>query len=167
MKTEITAAKLRRRRQELTDAIADEIERGEFTARKPGEYFSPIERYRIRLVEVDRLLAHIGSLCDHGGHLAREPGTRASRTKPHLRYRWPGATTDLVRLAYATPGIELEALVTAVYDSHKTQGTRRETIRKMVLRLIRERYAYREGSRLYLAEVGRKAWEASPLYSAP
>ena len=65
------------------------------------------------------------------------------------------------------PGIETEALVGAVYDIYRTQGMRRDVIRKMVAgELIRERYAYLDEAQLYLAEVCRKAWEASPLYGS-
>jgi hypothetical protein len=166
MKTEITVADLWNRRHDLERVIADETERGEFTPRVQGKSLSPIEEYRLRLNEIDHLLARLALTDDHEHDSGREPDNLRPRTKPLLRYRSAGATTELVRLAYAMPGIELEALVGAVYDIYRTQGMRRDVIRKIVRRLIRERYAYLDGAQLYLAEVCRKAWEASPLYGS-
>jgi hypothetical protein len=45
-----------------------------------------------------------------------------------LRYRHPGATTDIVTLTYNTPGTEIDVIVTTIHEKYKYQGTTREVV---------------------------------------
>jgi hypothetical protein len=164
MKDVFTAADLRVRRQELVRIIANETEQAETKAREAEQHQGNAERHRMRLDEIDYLLTGVGQTQTTVNIIPmRKPSAQTPHTKPILRYRTPGATTDIVMLAYDTPGIAVEQLITTVYDKYKGQGTSRDTVSKMVNRLIREQYAYREGSKIYLTDVCKRAWEASPL----
>lgn len=163
----ITAEDLRLRRQDWARALADEAACAELKSREMKQHRLNAERLQARIDEIDELLATIGQSHVTGNVIPlRKSPEVVSRTKPGLRYRTWCATTDIVAVAYATPGIDIASLVATVYDKYKGQGTSRDTIVKMVNRLIREKYALRRRGKLYLEDVGKRAWEASPLFQA-
>lgn len=161
----ITTNVLRLRRQELARAYTEETKSAEVKSRQAEEHWLNVERFQARIDEIDELLASIGQSHQvENVILLRKPVEVLPRTKPSQRYRTPCATTDIVAMAYATPGIEVEQLITSVYEKYKDQGTSRDTINKMVNRLIREKYASKRRGRLMLEDVCKRAWESSPLY---
>jgi uncharacterized membrane protein YheB (UPF0754 family) len=165
--SDVKQDKLKQRRDELARMIANDLEQAQLKSREAAQHRLDAEHNQIRVDEIDSWLENEckSPTVENVIHL-HKPTAKTTRSKPILRYRTPGATTDIVMLVYSTPGIAIEQLITEVSEKYKAQGTSRDTISKMVNRLIRERYAYREGSKIYLTDVCKRAWEASPLYLA-
>ena len=167
MNDAITAERLRLRRQTLAGSIVQENAQADIKEREAERHRSNAADFAIRLDEIDGLLKEINGRHDSQNVIPMRPAAGdAIPTKPSLRYRNPGATSDIVALAYDTPGISIDSAITTVYEKYRHEGTTSETISKMVRRMIREGYAYREGSKLFLTDLCKNAWESSPLYRA-
>jgi len=161
----ISLEKLRQRRKELVESVAREVECAVAREREAAEHRAYSGTLTIRLEEVEYLLGQSDAETDSENVIPmRKPGHEA--TKPSLRYRNPGATTDIVAMAYESHGIDYEKLVDAIYLKYRHEGTTKETVKKLIYRMIQEGYAVRKGNRLELTDICRAAWEASPLYKA-
>ena len=100
----ITAGRLRRRRRELEAQIAHENENANAKFREAERHKANASEYTARLDELDHAMK-VGS---HKRTPENVIPTRrlddGGATKVSLRYRNPGATTDIVTLTYNTPG---------------------------------------------------------------
>jgi len=167
MSNAINIDDLRQRRQELQAVIAQESERADIKRREAEQHAANAATYLTRVDELELWIERFGSKHDSQNVIPmRRLAGQSERIKPSLRYRNPGATTDIVTLIYQAPGIKIEHITTTVFDKYKNQGTTRDTVGKMIRRLIREGFACRDGSKLFLTEKGKAAWESSPLYRA-
>jgi hypothetical protein len=136
--------------------------------------FREAEQHKAKAAEISIRLDELASVLKSGKRqtlpknvIPMHQPRRLERQKPSLRYRHPGVTTDIVTLLYTAPGTEIESVITRIYDAYKDQGTTRDTLGKMIRRLIREGYAYRDGIKLHLTEKCKAAWEARANASLP
>lgn len=148
MRETITKAELREWRREFQALAAREKKQAVIKSREAKLHEASSAVYSASIDEIDLWL------------------NRRARPRTSLRYRNPGATTDIVKLIYDTPGIEFDQLALTVHDHYSNQGTTMDTVNKMIRRLVREEYARRDGSKLFLTDICRAAWETSPLYPA-
>lgn len=160
MKDDINQEKLRARRIELAEAIKREIGQAESKEQEAINHRAAATSLGIRLEEVDYLLGNAVEMESENVIPMRKP--KEQRTKSSLRYRQPCATTDIVIMAYPD-GIEYDRLVDAISEKY---GSTKETVKKMLYRMVQEEYAVRKGTRFELTDICRQAWEASPLYKA-
>ncbi|MGH2480091.1 MAG: hypothetical protein ACRDHW_10590 [Ktedonobacteraceae bacterium] len=161
---------LKTRQAEVTASIAREKKNAETAQRQLTLSRESIADLKVRLDEITCLMQKLGVAGEDQNviHMhQKQPGSGSDsggRTRPELRYRQPGPTTDIVALAYGCVGIEIEGLVGKAQTLHKANGVSSETIRKLIRRMIKEGYAYCEGTKFYLTPLCKKAWESSPLF---
>jgi hypothetical protein len=158
----------RTRQADLTASIALEKKNAEIAQQQLKRCRDNIAELEVRLDEVARQMRELSigdedeNVIHMHQHKARSGGKKGSRTKPNLRYRHPGPTTDLVALAYENTGIEVEELIGKVQSLHV--GISRPTVMKLIRRMIKEEYATRDKTRFYLTPLCKEAWEGSHLF---
>lgn len=167
MNETITKEDLRLRRQELQALIIRETEQADIKHREAEIHKANSAAYAARIDEIDLWIKRSVSTRKSENVIPmHRPSRNTGEAKPSLRYRNPGATTDIVTTIYQAPGADFDQVTTTVFEKHRQHGTSRDSIAKMIRRMVREGIASRDGSRLYLTEKGKSAWEASPLYRA-
>lgn len=167
MSNAINVDDLRQRRRELQTLIVQESERADSKRREAEQHTANAAAFATRVEELDLWIDRFANKEVFENVIQmRRPSEKSHEVNPSLRYRNPGPTTEIVTLIYQAPGSDIERITTTVFDKYKHQGTTRDTVGKMVRRMIREGFASRDGSKLHLTEKGKTAWEASPLYRA-
>ena len=161
---------LKTRRAKVAASIALEKKTEEAAQRQMKQSRENIADLKVRLNEIDHQMQELGVADDEENviHMRRDKtgagNESGGRTRPELRYRHPGPTTDIVAMAYQCVGMDIGELADKAQALHKAKGIARTTIMKLIRRMIHEGYAYREGTRFFLTPLCKKAWESSPLF---
>jgi hypothetical protein len=168
MMTDDTGTYLRTRRTKVIAAIAREKKDAEAAQRQWKRCRENIAHLEVRLEEIVDQMRELNVADEdenviHMHQHKTAPGSKSdTRTRPSKRFEKPGPTTDIVAMAYDRNGIGVEELIERVMVLRK--GILRATIMKLIRRMIKDKYAYRDETGFHLTPLCKSTWESSSLF---